>query len=125
MARRREKRRSSGLIRVPFVRRCELEFEEGPVRQAFLVNINILGAFVADDHAFHLGQGLSCRFRVPGTENEVSVEGVVAWINARQQHPVHSLPVGFGIEFRELTLEHLDLLRGIVSDWVAAQPAVR
>ncbi len=125
MARRREKRRSSGLIRVPFVRRCELEFEEGAARQAFLVNINILGAFVADDNSVHLGQRVSCRFRVPGTENEVSIAGLVAWINAQQQHPVHSLPVGFGIEFRNVTSEHLDLLRGIVSDWVASQPAAR
>ena len=42
-------RRSSGLLRVPFVRRCTLEFEGGRQHTGFVVNINILGAYMARD----------------------------------------------------------------------------
>ena len=48
---------------------------------------------------------MRCAFRVPGNERELEVEGVVAWNNPRQQHPVHSLPPGFGISFRNLSPE--------------------
>ncbi len=33
------------------------------------------------------------------------VDATVVWINARQQHPVHSLPRGYGVEFRNITAD--------------------
>src|SRR4030065_149564 len=39
-------------------------------------------------------------FHVPGSEREVVTDGVVAWTNPQQEHPVHSLPPGFGVAFR-------------------------
>ena len=38
-----EKRRAGGAIRVPFVRRCRLDYGDGQVDSAFIVNINSLG----------------------------------------------------------------------------------
>ena len=61
MAKLRRERRSSGLIRVPFVRVCHLDFEgEAEPRRAFIVNINILGAYVA-----------GCRGATPKVAGEV------------------------------------------------------
>jgi len=125
MAPGREKRRSSGLIRVPFVRRCRIDLDDGTTRETFLVNVNILGAFIADDDPPLLGRGVCCQFRVPGTENVVAVDGIVAWINARQQHPVHSLPRGFGVEFRGISPQNREVLRGIVSDWMSRRRSSR
>lgn len=116
-----QERRSSGALRVPFVRRCTLEFDEAPATSAFLVNINVLGAYIAIDDIPRLGQRIVCRFQVPEKEGEVTVEGVVAWTNPRQQHPVHSLPPGFGVSFRRLSTESREKIEGVVADYLARQ----
>jgi Tfp pilus assembly protein PilZ len=112
-------RRSSGLLRIPFVRRCTLEFEGGRSLEAYLVNINILGAYVALDEMPPTGQNVTCRFQLPGNEREVRVGGVVAWANPHQQHPIHSLPKGFGIQFIRISREDLGRIEGVVEDYAA------
>ena len=87
-----EKRRAGGAIRVPFVRRCQIDYTGGQTDSAFIVNINVLGAYVAHEVMPALGRTLVFRFHVPGSEREVVVDGVVAWTNPQQEHPVHSLP---------------------------------
>ena len=109
-------RRSTAAIRIPFVRRCTLRFDQGSSTTAFLVNINVLGAYVELDAMLPVGQPLRCAFRPPGTERELEVGAVVAWNNPRQQHPVHSLPPGLGISFRNLS----DEARGVIAGLVAA-----
>jgi Tfp pilus assembly protein PilZ len=118
-------RRSSGLPRVPFVRRCAAEFEDKRSVSAFLININVLGSYVALDELPPLGQRLVLRFRLPENEQEIVVEGVVAWTNPRQQHPVHSLPPGFGVSFRELSQENHRRIEGVVRDYAARKVAER
>lgn len=117
--------RSSGLLRVPFVNRCALDFDDGSVVDAFLVNINVLGAYVAQDGLARLGQRIRCHFRIPGNEIELSLGAVVVWVNARQQHPVHSLPPGFGLRFEGLTSEDLRRVEGIVEDYIARHPPAK
>lgn len=116
-------RRSSGLLRVPFVQKCHLSFRDGTSRSAFIVNINVLGAYIADDEPPHAGDTLSCRFRIPGNEIEVSVEGAVAWVNARQNHPVHSLPRGFGVKFVGVSPDNVRRIETVIKDWVARNPS--
>ena len=116
-----EKRRAGGAIRVPFVRRCQLEFQGGTSASAFLVNINVLGAYVAHDAMPPLGQEVVCRFQVPGREGEVSLDGVVAWTNPVQEHPVHSLPPGFGVAFRALSDESRERIEVVVFDYLDRQ----
>jgi Tfp pilus assembly protein PilZ len=118
-------RRFSGLIRVPFVRRCELDLQGAPASTAFLVNINVLGAYVARDDQPILGNRLTCRFHVPDSEQEVVVGGVVAWLNPKQQHLVHSLPPGFGIKFEALSPEARTRIERIVQEHVARHPESR
>ena len=116
-----EKRRAGGAIRVPFVRRCELDFPGGKTDSAFIVNINVLGAYVAHDVMPPLGRSLVFRFQVPGNERPTAVDGVVAWTNPQQEHPVHSLPPGFGVAFRSLADEARERIEKIVSDYLARQ----
>jgi Tfp pilus assembly protein PilZ len=110
-------RRSTGLLRVPFIRRCSLQFSE-EATHAFLVNLNVLGAYVARDAMPRLGESVTLRFRTPDTERELNLDGVVAWLNPRQQHPVHSLPPGFGVSFRQLTDDSRRVIEGVVEDYV-------
>jgi hypothetical protein len=114
--------RSAGMLRVPFIRRCALEFADGSSDSAFIVNINVLGCYVARDELPPLGQRLRCRFGTPGLDRDVVVAGQVAWLNSRQQHPVHSLPPGFGVKFLDLTADSRRRIEGIVEGYMARQP---
>ena len=116
-----EKRRTGGAIRVPFVRRCEVEFADGLAQSAFVVNINVLGAYVALDTIPALGQPVGFRFQIPGSEREAVIDGVVAWTNPRQEHPVHSLPPGFGLAFRRLDPQTRRHIEDIVLDYLKRQ----
>jgi hypothetical protein len=116
-----EKRRAGGAIRVPFVRRCQLDYPGGKTESVFIVNINLLGAYVAHDVMPPLGRALAFRFHVPGSEREVVVDGVVAWTNPQQEHPVHSLPPGFGVAFRSLSEDTRGRIEQIVFDYLARQ----
>jgi len=116
-----EKRRAGGAIRVPFVRRCRLDYPDGKTESAFIVNINVLGAYVAHDAMPPLGRALVFRFHVPGNELEIAVDGVVAWTNPQQEHPVHSLPPGFGVAFRSLAEDTRARIEQIVFEYLARQ----
>jgi Tfp pilus assembly protein PilZ len=116
-----EKRRSGGAIRIPFVRRCQLDYGGGETDSAFIVNINALGAYVAHDVMPALGRTVVFRFQVPGSEREVVADGVVAWTNPQQEHPVHSLPPGFGVAFRSLSDDARSRIEQIVTDYLARQ----
>jgi Tfp pilus assembly protein PilZ len=115
--------RKAALLRVPFIRRCALDFDDGVATTAFVVNINLLGVYVAHDEMPRLGQAVHLRFSVPESEREVSVDGSVAWLNPGQQHPVHSLPPGFGVQFRGLSAEDARVIERVIADYNARQPA--
>jgi Tfp pilus assembly protein PilZ len=116
-----EKRRAGGAIRVPFVRRCQIDYTGGQSDSAFIVNINVLGAYVANEVMPTLGRTLVFRFLVPGSEREVVTDGVVAWTNPQQEHPVHSLPPGFGVAFRSLSDDVRSRIEQIVFDYLSRQ----
>ena len=115
-------RRSTGLLRVPFVRRCSLELADGTMTDGFIVNINVLGAYISPARMLSVGETVSCRFRIPGNERELVTAGLVVWVNLSQPHPVHSLPPGLGIKFRELSEESRSRIEGVVQDYVARHP---
>ena len=116
-----EKRRAGGAIRVTFVRRCRIEYEGDAEDSAFIVNINVLGAYLAFDEMPPLGRQVVCTFQVPGREDAVRIDGVVAWTNPRQEHPVHSLPPGFGVAFRGLSEEARGRIEEVVFEYLERQ----
>jgi Tfp pilus assembly protein PilZ len=120
-------RRSSGLLRVPFVQVCRLTFADDRVLPGFVVNVNILGAYVsAESGQFPaLGERVVCTFRTPDNHIDMSIPGSVAWVNTYQAHLVHSLPPGFGIKFENLSDEHRRRIERIVADYVARHPQAR
>jgi len=120
-----EHRRSTGLLRIPFVRRCQVTFEAGPTVSAFIVNINVLGAYIAYEEQPILSEGVECRFTIPGNEIEVVAGGVVAWLNPQQNHPVHSLPPGFGVRFDRLSDHDRERVAKMVSSYITRSGAMR
>jgi hypothetical protein len=113
----RHDRRTPNPPRVPFVRRCWLELPDGRVVTAFTVNMSAVGAYLTrDDFAPadpagtppadelpRVGDKVVCRFTLPDRDGEVTAHGSVSWLNSRQQHPVHSLPPGFGVRFETVS----------------------
>lgn len=129
-------------VRVPFVRRCRLEFEDGRTGTAFLVNINLSGAYVARDDLRTAAPGkapaeapatdlprlhetVRCVFQLPGRDRDLAVGAVVSWVNPRQQHPVHGLPPGFGLSFQVLSKPDRDAIAWLVDDYLSRHAAPR
>jgi hypothetical protein len=95
-----------------------MNLDSGPERTAFLVNISVLGAYVAEDAQPPLGARGQCRFHFPGNALEVSLPCIVAWVNPKQQHPIHSLPPGYGLKFVDLTKESVVRIEAFVAEQV-------
>jgi uncharacterized protein (TIGR02266 family) len=121
----RDARRTNPFERVPLVRKCQLSFEDGHTGAAFLVNVSVVGAYVALDDAPPLGARVRCRFSIPGNSREVQAEGVVVWLNPRQQHPVHSLPPGIGLRFEQLSEGDRSRIEAFVRDSVRSRARPR
>jgi len=117
--------RKAALLRVPFVRRCTLTFGDGRSWSAFLVNINVLGVYIAHDEMPGLGEAVRVQFSFPDSDRELSLQGVVAWLNPRQQHPVHSLPPGFGVKFRGVSPEDATSIERVITEYRARHPGGR
>jgi Tfp pilus assembly protein PilZ len=112
------------MLRVPFIRRCALAFDDGTSASTFTVNINVLGAYVARDQMPGLNQAVTLTLATPGKDAQLVLRGVVTWLNPRQQHPVHSLPPGFGVKFETLSAEDRRCIEGVVDDYARRNPQV-
>jgi hypothetical protein len=112
------------MVRVPFVRRCELTFSGGRTTTAFIVNLNVLGAYIAMDELPPLHETVTFRFQPPHKDCEVVLQGAVTWLNPRQQHPVHSLPPGFGVKLEPPAGENRRCVEEVVEDYIARNPHV-
>jgi len=113
-----------GMPRVPFVRRCALTFSQGRTESAFIVNINVLGAYIAMDELPALADTVQFTFTPPHKDCEVVLQGTVTWLNPRQQHPVHSLPPGFGVKLHPPQGEHRRCVEEVVEDYIVKNPHV-
>lgn len=128
-----ERRTPANPPRIPFVRRCWLGLPAGGAVSAFTVNISSVGAYItrADfappdpaspppaDELPAVGDVVVCRFTLPGSDAEVTVRGTVTWLNSRQQHPVHSLPPGFGLRFDETAPGVRERIEAVIAEYLA------
>src|SRR5262249_22943921 len=101
---------------------CAVAFDDGTSASTFTVNINVLGAYVARDQMPRLGQVVTISFPAPGRDEEVVLQGVVTWLNPRQQHPVHSLPPGFGVKFDELSRKTRATMEAVAEEYARRHP---
>jgi hypothetical protein len=126
------------VLRIPYVRPCTLVLDDGTRASACLVNLSILGAYVTHDDPFgaradypplplhlpRLGQALIIRFS-PSSGDLLELPGRVSWSNPRAQHPVHSLPPGFGMQFNDPPPQALATIDRAVATWLEMNPGAR
>jgi len=117
-------RRAGGLLRVPFVRRCQIQYDDGIAADGFIVNINVRGAYVTVERLPRAGQRLTCCFGLPERTSRLTIGAAVAWLSHYQRHPVHSLPPGFGLRWAELTDQARAQIEQVVDDYVRRHPGV-
>ena len=111
-------------LRIPFVRRCILS-SGGKEDPAFLIDLSIAGVYVTADNLPSEGNEVVLKFRVPGNDRLLEVQGIVVYVNLEQKHPVHSLPPGAGLRFRSLSVEDSRMIVGTIRDYCLSNPMYR
>jgi Tfp pilus assembly protein PilZ len=70
-----------------------------------LLDLSLRGVYVATHDLRTSGDEVSVRFNVPGNVLDLSIPGLVAWVQQEKTHPVHGLPQGFGVRFTKLEVD--------------------
>jgi type IV pilus assembly protein PilZ len=80
---------------------------------AYLQNISEMGIFVRTDYPAPVGTRLRLRFQVDETEDPLTLDGEVAWINPLREVGDNLNP-GMGVRFIELTPDKREEVVGLV-----------
>jgi len=80
---------------------------------AYLQNISEMGIFVRTDYPAPVGTRLRLRFQVDETEEPLTLDGEVAWINPLREIGDNLNP-GMGVRFTELTPDKREAVVGLV-----------
>jgi Tfp pilus assembly protein PilZ len=111
-------------LRVPFVRRCSLTIGDQE-HEALLIDLSVAGIYVQTNASIGEGDEAVIKFRVPGNDRLLEIETVVVYVNHDQKHPVHSLPPGAGLRFRNLSVEDSKLVVGAILAYCRSNPVYR
>ena len=111
-------------LRVPFVRRCTLTFREQEY-VSLLIDLSVAGVYVQTEARLGEGDEAVLKFRVPGNDRLLEIDTVVVYVNREQKHPVHSLPPGAGLRFRNLSVEDSKLVVGAILAYCRSNPLYR
>lgn len=114
----------SKLWRVPFVRRCRVEWGGSP-RDAVSCNISADGVYVVIHPIPPVGERVRLRFELPGNEIPIVAEAEVCWENSAQVHKVHSLPPGCGLRFLALPGPDRERIADLVKEYREPGPRRR
>jgi uncharacterized protein (TIGR02266 family) len=111
-------------LRIPFVRRCRISGSNGDI-DAMLLDLSLRGVYVATRELRESGEEVRVRFHVPGNVRELSIPGLVAWVQKEKTHPVHGLPQGFGVRFTKLDVEDVRLIARAIQSYCQSNPIYR
>jgi Tfp pilus assembly protein PilZ len=90
-----------------------------------LLDLSLRGVYIATDELPAAGDELRIRFQVPGNVKELSIHGLVAWVQAEKTHPVHGLPRGFGVRFSRLETDDIRLIARTIQSYCMSNPIYR
>jgi Tfp pilus assembly protein PilZ len=102
--------------RVPFMEKCVVEMPSGEPRETTLVNLNMVGGYVASNNSPALGERVVLRFKLPPNDIAMALTGIVMWVNDRGPSPGQEVPPGFGVQFVATSLEDAAALLRFVEE---------
>ena len=111
-------------LRIPFIRRCTLSIgkTESP---GLLIDLSVAGVYVQARTLPAEGDEVVVKFRVPGNDRLLQIQTTVVYVNRNQKHPVHSLPPGAGLRFRNLSVDDSKLVVGAIRAYCLSNPLYR
>ncbi len=110
-------------LRIPFVRRCQISGDvSGP---AMLLDLSLQGVYVALAELPAVGSEVEIAFGVPGNARTLVIQCVVAWVQKKQTHPVHGLPIGFGARFKSMEAEDIRIVARTIKTYCESNPIYR
>jgi Tfp pilus assembly protein PilZ len=105
--------------RIPFPAACSVTLPNATTRDLTLVNLNMIGAYVAGTNAPTLGERVSLRFRLPDGESDMTLSAIVMWVKTDDTGGPDA-PPGFGLQFVGSSLEESALLMRFVEQNLSA-----
>lgn len=111
-------------LRIPFVRRCTIQFPPQQF-QAMSLDISLKGMFIATPELPDIATDLTIAFKVPSNIRTLEIPARVAWLQTKQTHPIHGLPLGFGLFFTKLALEDVRLIARTIQSYCQSNPLYR
>ncbi len=90
-----------------------------------LLDLSLRGVYVATEELRASGDEVLVRFQVPGNVRELSIPGLVAWVQKDKTHPVHGLPRGYGVRFTKLEVEDVRLIARAIQSYCQSNPIYR
>ena len=107
-----DRQQSRVSTRVP----VDFAISERQLKTHYTVNLSPGGLFVETDEELPVDTRLSLQVRFPSSGRGVTCQGRVAWTNsAKNGRKQTHLPAGMGIEFAQLDIEQLTLLKGFLA----------
>lgn len=82
----------------------------------YAVNISTGGIFIETATPLPVNTSLFVEFMLPVTGTLVTCKARVAWINAPGAKIKSSLPPGMGMQFLDLSLDNMHIIRGFIND---------
>ena len=55
----------------------------------------------------------------------MTIASVVAWIQKKQTHPVHGLPIGFGARFTNVDVDDVRVIARAIKSYCESNPIYR
>lgn len=80
----------------------------------FAVNVSTGGVFIETDAPLPAGTPLLLDFTIPGHHDPIRCKGRVAWVNAADAPSHFRLPTGMGLQFFDLSIEQMSVIRAFV-----------
>lgn len=96
--------------------RFQVHYGNTPVRllDNFSINLGSGGLFLETAEPLAEGSPLYLEFQLPGRSAPIRCDGRVAWVNSPTTPPKPALPGGVGVQFTDLGLADLGLIRQFV-----------
>jgi hypothetical protein len=94
-------------------------------QDGMVLDLSVNGIYVMTDILPNENESLTVSFRVPGNDRLLHMNGVVAWVNPHQAHPVHSLPPGFGFCFMKTVPDDMKLIIRAIQNYCRSNPLYR